>query len=240
MNTLPQSSFIPKQSKNIHRVARQARKVSFPILSVLGYAFFIGSLLSAGTVFVYEKYTQKKLQQTVFGLESAIQSFNEDDMRSVVGFSQRVEAAQSILDNHISVTKILESLEEIMVGTVTITSLDFVRQNKDLVTVQLEVEAEEFDAVIFQRDVLTAQNSGLIESVQFLNVNYIAPQINQDGVSEAKTISFEMDLTLSTEQYLVRNNLEQTNVPVTQLKTVDSLETMEIAGSDPEIEEETF
>jgi len=231
MNPTPQSSFIPKQSKNSRQVNRRVRRVAFPVLSVLGYAFFIGALLSAGAVFVFEKYTEKQLQQTVAGLEGAIQNFSEADLRTVVGFSNRITTANSILNNHASITKVLDAVEQLALQTVTILSLELSREAENQIVLSFKIEAEEFDALLFQRDVLSVQGSDLIEKAQFSDVDYNPAQTGQEGGTEPKTVSFGMELTLPANKYLVKDSILQPEV---------EMDDLEIFEFNPISEEEIF
>jgi len=192
MDPQVQSSFIPKQTKKVVKTKKRPG-LSFPLFAVLAYALFVGSILSSAIVFVYNQYTDKKLQQSITALDQAMTSFRVTDFQNVVDFDNRLRHAKDLLDSHVSITQALSILEGITVQTVQVDKVELQRLDNQQLAANITAKTDDIGFLIFQRDVLRAQESGVIANSQISDIVYV-PSTNTTGL---KQFTFNINVIFS-------------------------------------------
>lgn len=197
MDPQSNSSFIPKQSRKVS-VPKNRRTVSFPFFTVFAHALFVGVMLAAAVVFVYNQYTVKQLQQSVATLDQAVTNFNVTDLKSVVNFDKRIRAAEKILNYHISINKALSVVESSLVSAIDVESISFDRVDSEILQIIISAKANELDFLIFQRDLFRGQNNPSIIDSEILNVNYM-PVNQESGLDTSKQVMFDIEIKFNAE-----------------------------------------
>ncbi len=215
MDPQANSSFIPKQTKKMNAPKKRPAS-SFPLFAVISYALFIGAMLAATMVFVYNQFTVKQLQQSVSTLDQSITNFRLSDLQSVVDFDNRIKTAKDLLDHHMSLVGALSAIEQMAVQTITIESVEFERVDKQTLRSTVSARTNEIDFLIFQRDVLRAQHSGLITNSLVSNIAYFS----NSEISNQKEFTFDLIIDFSVEN--IKGATAQFNPVVQQGTTTDS------------------
>ncbi len=197
MPDLPSSSsFIPKRTAGTK--VRQKRTRNFFLLSIISYACLIAAPTASAAVFVYQIYTERQFDQVVTNLDDAISSFSEAEMARVLEFSARLEAAKQLVNNHVSLVKALESLEQSTVSEVGFTSLGFERNGDGSIRVAANILATNFDAALFQRGAYNDQNVP-IANATLSDISFIPP--TEAGAGERVDMTGVFDFTVSDIQF---------------------------------------
>jgi cell division protein FtsL len=205
MDPKNQSSFIPKQPTRPIAPRRQQKRVAFPLFSMLGYAMFVGAIIAAIGMFIYNQYTEQQFAQAVTELDSKIQAFRIDDFNAVMQFNQRVVEAKTLLNQHASVDQILTTVETLAVQSLTFTEVSLLRENADTVVVSIEGTGTEFDFLIFQRDLLSGQTAAAVRSVNVEEATY-QPEATESDEVVPKQIQFRLEVAFDARQFLTGTN----------------------------------
>jgi hypothetical protein len=197
MPDLPSSSsFIPKRTAGTK--VRQKRTRNFFLLSIVSYACLIAAPTASAAVYVYQIYTERQFDQVVIDLDDAISSFSEAEMARVLEFSARLEAAQSLVNNHVSLVRALESLEQTTAAEVGFTTLAFSRTPDGSIRVAADILATNFDAALFQRGAYKDENTE-IANASLKDITFVPP--SDAGAGERVAMTGLFDFTVSDIQF---------------------------------------
>ncbi|MFM2424019.1 MAG: hypothetical protein RLZZ70_408 [Candidatus Parcubacteria bacterium] len=205
MVDVPSSSFIPK--RNAQQATRRNRGHNFFLLAIISYACFIAAPTASAAVFVYNIYVERQFAEAVVSLESAISEFGEADMKRVIEFDARLRNAEELVENHVSINKVLAHLETNTIDLVSFTTLTFTRTPEGGVKVEGSALADSLDSAYFQRTVYGRESvvgDGLIADVSF-----------NPGEDEAKLVEF-----VGTYTYAPSDILFASTAPVATTENV--------------------
>lgn len=215
-----QSSFIPKQPTRQVAPRRRSKRVAFPLFSMLGYALFIGAIIAAVGMFIYNEYTDQQLTLAVTELTRKIDEFSTTDLTTVMQFNQRVVEAKTILKNHISVNEMLGTVEAFAVQSLTFTNISLERESADTMTVTIEGTGTEFDFLIFQRDLLSSQTVAAVRGVNVDQLTYLPETITDTEVTP-KQVQFTLLVTLAADQFLTEVRQDESPLGVSESGTTE-------------------
>jgi hypothetical protein len=197
MPDLPSSSsFIPKRTAGTK--VRQKRTRNFFLLSIVSYACLIAAPTASAAVYVYQIYTDRQFDQLVTALDDAIGSFSEAEMSRVLEFAHRLESAEALVNNHVSVVKALESLEQTTATTVGFNSLALARNPDGSLRVSADILASNFDAALFQRTAYNDQNVP-IAGATLDDITFVPP--SEGGEAERVTMTGVFNFNVSDIQF---------------------------------------
>jgi len=149
MAEVPRSSFIPKQATTAVS-SRVRKKRHFNVLGLISSVVLLTSLVLAGGAYFYKDFALGRLAQEKTRLEEQRSLFVQSDMVSVRELDRRFRAAEYLLQNHISPSKIFDTLELNTKKSVQFTSLSFSRLPSQTVSVSITGATEEFKTVALQ------------------------------------------------------------------------------------------
>jgi len=215
MSEIPSSSFIPKRKANGLLKPSGSRNIF--VLSLVSYALFIAAPVAAAAVFIYQKYTDNTFQQNVVNLDVASKSFNEADMLRVLDFHERLKFSNQIFDSQVSLTSLLNILEQSTVKTVKFNSLKISQAEAGSLLAEAELSADSFDAVIFQRG--QYENNQSLASSSFTNL--IFTPANSEATKDGKTTDSK-PIKLTTKFTFTKDNILYTTAtaPTTENNTI--------------------
>ncbi len=183
------TSFIPKRNptKKDKVTARKQVYVGTLVIRVL----FLAVLVASAALYFYEKKLSSDLNQAVSELDSRINSFNEEDMKNVIAVDKRLRQANSRLQNSASIVAVLKAIEESTTEATQINNLSLVRDDDNVFALTLAMEAQSFDAVKFQREVLGKERSekfdaAEVEAIQVTNESDEADFLTSSTGEEAQ------------------------------------------------------
>ncbi len=150
-----QTSFIPKKALTEERPTK-VRPVS--LFLFLATILFIASVAAAG--FVY--FTKAGLVRGVAGmradLDRAAAAFESDFIADLQDLDRRISSAKTILENHVSISPIFESLEALTLKSVQFTKFEHTVTGSGasaLVVVKMSGKTDEYESLALQSDALT-------------------------------------------------------------------------------------
>ncbi len=222
MPDLSNSSFIPKQGPTKKRRGQATRQVY--VFTIISYVMIFSTLLAVGGVYFYSEYIERQRDNEIAALDAAINSYSESDMQKVLEFDHRLNQASSRLSNSASIVSVLESLEDAVIETVQIESLEMTRQGDELFDLSAKIKTDSFDSTMFQRGVLQ-RGKPTIETVVLSDLHRQTVN-NEESATKETTVSFLAKITvpLSVVPNLAGASVaEETPQPITI--TVDDSET---------------
>ncbi|MCU0678631.1 MAG: hypothetical protein MUF19_03560 [Candidatus Pacebacteria bacterium] len=216
MPDLPSSSsFIPKRTAGTK--IRQKRTRNFFLLSIISYACLIAAPTASAAVYVYQIYTDRQFEQLVTSLDEAIGSFSEAEMARVLEFATRLESAEKLVNNHVSVVRALESLEQTTATEVGFRSLTLLRNPDGSLRIAADILASDFDAALFQRGAYKNQNVP-IANATLDDIAFVPP--SDVGEGERVMMTGIFDFSVSDIQFSISEN--STTEPLPETSTSES------------------
>lgn len=203
MPDLPSSSsFIPKRTAGVS--ARQKRTHSFFFLSVISYACLIAAPTASAAVYVYQLYTHRQFEQVVSSLETSMDTFSDAEMERVLEFDRRLKLAQSLVESHVSVVRVLEALEANTVAEAGFTNLSIVRNEDGSLAANADMLATNLDTAIFQRTTYNNENIA-IDDASLGKITF-APA-GEDGGGQRVTMTGTFGFTVDDIRFEVKETV---------------------------------
>ncbi len=143
-----QTSFIPKKT------AETEPRESF---SGAGLSLFIGiltlviSVVLTGGVYGYDAYLKGAVQRKEEQLQQQREAFAPELIREMARLSDKIAAAEGLLNKHVAVSEIFELLQQTTLKTVRFTSFTFNNTDRGI-QVALQGEGLSFTSVALQAD----------------------------------------------------------------------------------------
>jgi hypothetical protein len=215
------TSFIPQRPTKGPSKQRGVRKIY--ILSFLSYVMFFGALLAAGATLFIKLSLETELTQQQQLLDQERSRFSESEIASVRELAKRIETTKARMNQHISVLSIFESLELSAIQTLNFTGFNYERLNDEATLVTILGQAEKFDSVLFQREVLAL--NPILSGSSFTEVGLQSREDEAGRLDKMITFSFEKKVDPTDAAYLPRTSpvVRQATVPVLS-EAVDSSE----------------
>lgn len=197
MSSSSQNSFIPKRGPVKLKPRSSQRQVY--IFTYVAYVFIIAALLSAVGVFFYKSYIESQLAEAVSELNQAIANFDEREMERIKEFDGRLTSARNRLEGAVSVSSLLTALEQSTAASVRYVTLRTERAEDSHLTVELQVETDSLDSVIFQREVF--ESNELVSKVEIDQVNLAdqSAEETREGDEVAPPVVYAAVLTVPLE-----------------------------------------
>ena len=128
-----QASFIPK--KDIKKRKQRGGGFSVNIFLLIAVVVFLTAIFAALGEFLLEKKTQSDIDTVSATLEREKDNFGLSAIREFVLASNRLEAADEIINNHINVSEVFRLLESDTLTEVVISNFSFTsEQDKVVIT----------------------------------------------------------------------------------------------------------
>ncbi len=187
------ASFIPKRGTTTrHNKSRGGR---IYLLTVFSYVLIIAVLIASAAIFFYERQVKQQFQEEVSVMNTEVNNFEQGDLEKVKEFDQRLKIAKKRLDNNVSITSIFEALEAATIKTVQLKALSLQRFGDERIVLESEVNTDDFDSSLFQRDIFEKNN--VIKEVEFKDTTISnSGEENESSDSSDKIVSFIAYLTV--------------------------------------------
>lgn len=150
-----QTSFIPKKPLAEDRVV-QTQPVS--ILTFVGTIIFIASLIGAGAVYFMKAGLERSVVSMKSQLEAASGAFEKDFITELQTTDQRINAARTVLGNHVVVSPVFQTLQQSTLKSVQFTKFSYTTSGTGTnakVDVSMTGRAQSYTAIALQSDALT-------------------------------------------------------------------------------------
>lgn len=150
MEDLSRSSFIPKQVVGT-APKRSGAPRRFRVLNVIAVVLLIAALLLSLGAYFYQRYAESQLSKASDDLATSADSIDLKTLDEVKGVDYRLRAAQYLLDQHLSPSRIFDALERATNVTVQFNTFSYSRRPSGGVDVSLGGVTNEFKSVALQR-----------------------------------------------------------------------------------------
>ncbi|MFM2374171.1 MAG: hypothetical protein RLZZ234_166 [Candidatus Parcubacteria bacterium] len=185
MDQVPQSSFIPRQSPNMVVEAPRARRGRLNLLSAVSLVCFFGALLLSVGVFLLKQGHVQSLENKKTELSEKRSFFRQEDIDSVRALDERIEAAETLMDGHISPSVLLTLLERTTQEEIQYRGFQFSRRPSGNVSVAMQGIAPRFNTVA--RQAQRYADEDLFSHVIFSGLDKPSPNF----------VMFQVDLDIS-------------------------------------------
>jgi len=163
-----QSSFIPQRPSKGNVKPKRMRKIY--VLNYVTYVIFFGTLIVTAGVFFFGWSLDSQIDTLAKQLDAEQSVFNENELANVKILDTKIDTAEGMLNNHVSVVSILAAIEQSIVGPIQLLDFVYTRTGQsDAPLVSLTAETDSFNTVLFQNQVLAA--NGIIRGLDIQNVS---------------------------------------------------------------------
>lgn len=180
MSDLSNASFIPKQNPVKARRRIVSRQVY--ILSIISYCLISLALVAAAGTFFYELQVKKDLQSEIRGLSEAVKKFNQEDMDKVIALDDRLDAIATLVADNVSLRRVLTVIEDSTIQTFDFTGLTIDRTTNDTIDLEVKIETDSFDSVMFQRNIY--EKADTIAAIDVSDVKVALATVGTEAGSE--------------------------------------------------------
>jgi len=176
------SSFIPDKMPASQSAANYAQKSSgssggagdiFILIAIVALA---ASLALAAGVFLYDRFLDANVQKKSEQLERARKAFEPQLIQELVRLDSRLQAADSVLANHLAPSELFNLLEELTLQSVSYDSLNYSLGEDSGITIKLKGKSHSVNGVALQASVFGQHNA--ISNPIFSDLDLV-----KDGVS---------------------------------------------------------
>jgi hypothetical protein len=165
--------------------APRKRHGRFNVLSFISLVCFFGALLLSVGVFLLKQSHVQLLESKKSELAAKRTVFKQDDIDSVRALDERMEAAEFLLDGHVSPTALLQLLERTTQEEIQYREFQFARRPSGNISVAMQGVAPRFNTVA--RQAQRYADEDLFTHVIFSGLDKPDPQF----------VTFQVDLDIS-------------------------------------------
>lgn len=216
------SSFIPK--RNPGTKPRQTRTRNVFVLSIISYALFVSAPLASAGVFIYKLQAEKNSNSAIKELDEAIATFNDGDFKRVIAYEQRLNQAEYLVENNVSMASLIRILSNSTLKTIQFTNLEISRETSDTVVVKAKLLTSALDGVLFQRE----QYKLAPEISDTVFNELILTSVTSDEKDSSKISQTSKEVALTAEFKFLADEIRYTPLSisnqVTEEATVDNFD----------------
>jgi len=187
-----QTSFIPKKSHEQRKVKK--RDFGGLLMGISGVIFIL-SVLSAGTVFLYNRYLISEIDSMAGVLEREKGSLEKEIIIELSRIDERMESSKKILDEHMTLAPLFELLEQNTLQAVRFGQLSFYPEDDGWV-LTMSGTANSYATIALQSDIF-GENNNMSELI-FSNL----------GVGSDGGVVFDVSVKIDSRLLSYRNSLE--------------------------------
>ncbi len=188
-----QTSFIPKKS---YDNVKTKRRDYGGLFMGIGVVIFILMVLTAATVFLYNRYLNTQIEEMKVTLDREKGSLEKDIIKELSLISKKIESAKKILDNHIILTPLFDLLEQNTLRNVVFEDLSFSPEEDGWWSLTMSGRANSYATVALQSDVFGGNKN--ISNVVFSGL----------GVGTDGGVIFDVSVLVDERLFSYRNSLE--------------------------------
>lgn len=156
MDSIRDTSFIPKKPLADTPPAYQKRSVS--ILTLAAVVVFVITLALSVGVFLYKGLLASGIESKKADLERARGAFDPALIRELERLDKRLTISKQLLDEHIALSLLFDSLERNTSRNVRYNSFDYSGSDGKKLTLMMRGEAKSYASVAFQSDAFVKTN----------------------------------------------------------------------------------
>lgn len=176
---------------------------SIGILSFVCTLIFALAVLASAGVFVYEKYLGGRIANMEESLTAAREALQPSLIQELLREDSRIVAAEQVVQNHVSLSALLELIQSLTLRSVRFTSFEYEidETNPNLITITMAGEARTYANVALQEKVLAD------------NQNFINPQFSDLDLNERGDITFTLTANINPDAVSYNRIISEQNLP---------------------------
>lgn len=198
------TSFIPKKTVE---VGKRRRRSSMSIFMLGGIVVFFIAVLASGGLFVYQRLIVRSIEKKQDALARAQEAFEPSLIRELSRLDERIGLVNTLLNEHVAPSSLLEVLEEVTLATVRFESFNFsIPENEEEgIKLVMNGSAVGFNAVALQSD-------------EFAKNEYLKdPIFSSLSVAETGEVTFSVTATVDPKLFIYEPPREVDIVPDVEL-----------------------
>lgn len=162
------SSFIPK---NVNRVERRSRGTHrIYLLSYLSYVFFFGTLIAVVGIYFYAVQVEAQLTNVKSDLDAARTRFSDRDIETIRALEKKLLSANQLLGEAAAPSRIFADIESVASSDIQFSAFKYDRLPGQQFKVVLEGKADDFNQMIYQRELM--ESSTLFKNADVVEYDY--------------------------------------------------------------------
>lgn len=183
-------TFIPKKS-----VIGEKRKAgnSSGIFFGVSLIIFLLSIVSAGVLYGYGAYLNKRVDSLGASLERAKSAFEPALIRELQQLDARMDSAEKVLSGHIAVSALFSALQNLTLKSIRFNRFSYTRTDKSI-DIQLSGVAKSYSSIALQSDIFGDSN---LSETLFSNL----------GLDREGNVTFNFSAKISQSLILYQNTL---------------------------------
>jgi hypothetical protein len=194
------TSFIPKKPVAAKPQGTGYKRKKTGIWGTLTFVIFILTIVAAGGAFLYKKNLENKITEQVDNLQKTVDAFPESFINESVRLSDRITAAESLLEKHVSPSQIFTLLEEETLRNISFNDLDYFYDEDGRLRITSSGLGRGFESIVLQSDRYGKTN-------YMRDVIFSGLQPNQEG-----NITFTFESAIEDEFVKYRNTFTETTL----------------------------
>ena len=156
-----QTSFIPK--KPLVSYGQKDKPGISGILNFIAIIAFVVSLSVFGGAYVYKLSQERSIASIKSDLSKVKKDLESKDslMREMIRFDTKLNTAGALLNNHVSLRKVFEYLEESTMKNLRFTDFGYTNKNNEKVEIKMSGEAGGYSTIAWQaKEFVDAKKTG--------------------------------------------------------------------------------
>jgi hypothetical protein len=220
MVDIPRSSFIPRESSGM-TPGKVRRTRTFHVFGFIATTMLIGSLVTAGGVYLLDRSAQNNLVEAKQNLQKLKDDIKEEHVAEIREFDRRVQAADLLIRNHISPLRIFDALEKYTKQKVQFTGFTLEHSPSLEVIVEIQGKTPEFKTLALQEASFGADT--LLKNIVFSEVSTSDGAETEEGGTGERSVLFSLKGVLDTSKVLYDGNTKRSIEQAAFLEVGDSL-----------------
>jgi hypothetical protein len=187
-----QTSFIPKK---VYQKTRSSKRDFGGLFMGIGVVIFIVTILSAGAVFLYNRYLTDGIETMAESLERQKGNLEKDIIEELNMIDKKIEASKTILNEHLTLVPFFELLEKNTLQKVRFEEMTFNPVDGEWV-LDLSGTADSYATIALQSDIFNEDKN--MSEVIFSDL----------GVGSDGGVVFKVSAKIDTRLLSYRKSLE--------------------------------
>lgn len=179
-----QTSFIPKKPLAEERAPAPATQKR-GLLSLIASIIFFATIAAAGGVYLYRTSLASQVADLSTSLDRARSAFEPSLVETLQTLDKRLTASKEVLANHVTISPIFASLEELTLKSVRFTKFTYaIPEDTKLLTVTMTGSARSYTSIALQSDMFGRNK--YFQDVVFSNLQ----------LDSAGNVGFDLEFTV--------------------------------------------
>ncbi len=206
-----QTSFIPKKpivsEGGNNRFASSTVVRDVNAISIIATIIFTVTVLATGGLFFYKMYLNKQITQLDSEINTARSAFQIDKIKELLDANDRILASKVLLDNHVTVSKLLYLFQDLTVKRMRLLRLTY-SDKSGIPGLTAKAQVQTYNALVEQSKILS--DSAYLKNSQFLNFG-----LADNGIVNVDFIS-SVDRSLLSYKKAIEESSQTEPTPVAE------------------------